>query len=78
MKTTQHFEAQIVDRGISREWCERAVDNPIQTARQANGRTRYWAYIEEVSRYLRVVVPEDGETLHTAYFDRNFRRKNRP
>lgn len=34
---------------------------------------RYWAFIEEVDKYLRVVVEPDGETVHNAFFDRRFR-----
>jgi len=28
-------------------------------------------------RFLRVVTLEDGETLHNAFFDRNFREEER-
>jgi len=29
--------------------------------------------IKEVDKYLRIVVLEDGETLHNAFFDRDFK-----
>jgi hypothetical protein len=33
-----------------------------------------WAKIEEAGgRHLRVVLLEDGETVHNAFFDRSFR-----
>jgi hypothetical protein len=40
---------------------------------QDDGRIRYWIYIEEYKKYLRVVFLEDGETIHNAFFDRNFK-----
>ena len=35
-----------------------------------------WAKISDVNKYLRVIVLEDGETVHNAFFDRTFREKN--
>jgi hypothetical protein len=32
---------------------------------------------EARTRFLRVVTLEDGETLHNAFFDRNFREDDR-
>jgi len=75
LNTTQHFEDAIADRQIPREWCERVARQPLQTEIQPNGRIRCWALIGEVGRYLRVVLLEDGVTLHTAYFDRNYGKK---
>jgi hypothetical protein len=41
---------------------------------QADGRIRRWAAIEEADgRYLRVVLLEDGETVHNAFFDKSFK-----
>jgi hypothetical protein len=38
-----------------------------------DGRIRRWAQIEAAGgRYLRVVLLEDGETVHNAFFDRGF------
>jgi hypothetical protein len=34
---------------------------------------RHWGYIGEAARFLRVVTLADGETVHNAFFDRNFR-----
>jgi len=33
-----------------------------------------WSFIEEADKYLRVVLLEDGETIHNAFFDRSFKR----
>jgi hypothetical protein len=44
---------------------------------QADGRIKKWSYIEEVDRYLRVILLEDGETVHNAFFDRSFKDEER-
>jgi hypothetical protein len=55
------------------EWIESVIRSPIRTEMQANGRLRYWAFIPELSKYLRVVTEPDGETVHNAFPDRGFR-----
>ena len=76
MKVTQYFDAVRVrpDRAsIQNAWIERAMRNPIREVVQADGRIRRWAQIPEGGgRYLRVVLLEDGETVHNAFFDRRF------
>ena len=57
---------------IRREWCERVLRNYVRRQRQKDGRIRYWGYITERNQYLRVVVLDDGETVHNAFFDRDF------
>jgi hypothetical protein len=52
------------------------VAAPVQREEQSDGRIRFWGKItvaEGRSRFLRVVTLEDGETIHNAFFDRNFR-----
>lgn len=77
MKCTHYFLATRVrpDREqICDEWIERAASAPIKQVVQADGRIRRWAMIAEAEgRYLRVVLLEDGETVHNAFFDRDFR-----
>ena len=36
-------------------------------------RIKKWAKIKEEKKYLRVILLEDGETIHNAFFDRNFK-----
>jgi hypothetical protein len=44
---------------------------------QADGRIRRWGNIPEAGgKYLRVVLLEDGETVHNAFFDRRFREED--
>ncbi len=77
MKTTQYFQytRQRPDRVmILDEWIDRVVENPLHEEIQSDGRIRRWARIAEMeNRALRVILLEDGETVHNAFFDRNFK-----
>lgn len=76
MKTTQYFLAMRSRPdpvGILDEWIQRAVQTPVREVIQADGRIRRWAQIPEMeNRYLGVVLLADGETIHNAFFDRDF------
>lgn len=59
---------------IQDSWIQRAIENPDKTFRQFDGRIRMWKKIEEAgSHYLRVILLEDGMTVHNAFFDRSFK-----
>ena len=77
MKCTQYFlhTHQRNDRkNIKIEWIKYVIENPVKEERQYDGRIRRWANISEANnKYLRVVLLEDGETLHNAFFDRSFK-----
>lgn len=75
MKFTSYFlhTLQRSDRkDIKMEWIEHVYKYPEHEQMQIDGRRRKWGYIEEVDKYLRIVVLEDDETIHIAFFDRNF------
>ncbi|MCA9770958.1 MAG: hypothetical protein KC466_01035 [Myxococcales bacterium] len=76
MKTTRYFEEQVLRKRsyLRREWCDRIVRDPIHREVQPDGRIRYFGVVPEIgNRVLRVVTLEDGETIHNAFPDRNFR-----
>ncbi len=78
MKCTHYFTfvKKRPDRAIIQEkWILSAMDNPLKIEIQKDGRVRKWKYIEEVGKYLRVVFLEDGETVHNAFFDRDFKEE---
>ncbi|MGB7035548.1 MAG: hypothetical protein WBD71_08470 [Xanthobacteraceae bacterium] len=83
MKTTRYFEEQVLRKRpyIRRGWCESVIAAPIRKEVQDDGRIRHWGKIavsdQPRPRYLRVVTLEDGETVHNAFFDRNFREDPR-
>lgn len=58
---------------LKAEWLEFAINSPVHKETQANGRIRYWAFIPELGKFLRVVTEPDGETIHNAFPDRGFR-----
>ena len=76
MKVTRYFEAvrNRPDRAVIQDaWIERAIHGPVRESIQRDGRIRRWAMIPEMeNRYLRVILLEDGETVHNAFFDREF------
>lgn len=76
MKFTDYFLAVRTrpDRAqITDEWMARAIRNPIREVIQGDGCIRRWTRIPEMeNRYLRVILLDDGETIHNAFFDRGF------
>ena len=78
MKTTQYFRYTKIrpDRAqIKEEWIESVMKNPVKEEVQSDGRIRKWGKIEEVNKILRVIILEDGKTVHNAFFDRSFREE---
>lgn len=79
MKTTRYFEEQILRKRayLKTEWIEAALANPIARQVQPDGRIRHWCRVnlaETGKPYiLRVITLEDGETVHNAFFDRDYR-----
>jgi hypothetical protein len=78
MKTTRYFDEQVLRKRpyIKTEWCEAAISTLVRRERQSDGRFRYWRQIVDTEdgkpRMLRVVTLDDGETIHNAFFDRDF------
>jgi hypothetical protein len=78
MKTTQYFDytRKRPDRArIQDDWIKVVIQKPEKVEMQSDGRTRKWAKIPEAGKYLRVVLLEDGQTVHNAFFDRSFKEK---
>ena len=76
MKCTQYFihTRNRPDRAyIKDEWIEQVINNPVRSEVQDDGRIKKWAKIKDADKYLRVILLEDGETVHNAFFDRQFR-----
>lgn len=76
MKTTRYFEEQVLRKRpyLQRDWCSLP---PVASVTQPEGRLRRWVRVENAppdgrTRYLRIVLLEDGETVHNAFFDRSF------
>jgi len=59
-------------RGIDLADVSRAISQPARKERQADGRVRFWYWVPERERWLRVVTEPDSETVHNAFWDRKF------
>jgi len=76
MKTTQYFRytRNRPDRAfIKEEWIKFVINNPIKEEVQTDGRIKKWAKINEAKKYLRVILLDDGATVHNAFFDKSFK-----
>ena len=75
MLTTDYFRNDVMVKRpyVKAEWIELAITTPVKREIQADdGRIGHWVWIEELSRYLRIVTLEDGVTVHNAFPDRRF------
>ena len=76
LKSTRYFlyTRSRPDRAlIQEEWIVCAIQHPLREERQSDGRIRRWARVPEMDdRALRVILLEDGETMHNAFFDCDF------
>lgn len=78
MKTTRYFDEQVRRKRpyLREEWIIATVAAPARKLTQQDGRIRLWGRIElEDGRtyMLRVVTLADGETVHNAFFDRDYK-----
>ena len=79
MTTTRYFTEQILRKRpyLTVTLCRSVLANPIRRTVQDDGRIRHWGRIilpdETEARILRVVTLDDGQTLHNAFIDRNYR-----
>lgn len=75
-RLTDYFRDNVLPKRayIRLEWCVAALTNPIRREVQPeDGRIRYWVFVTELGKYLRVVTLEDGVTIHNAFLDRRFK-----
>jgi len=76
MNTTRYFVEQVLRKRpyIKVELCRRIIAQPEKREIQPDGRIRFWGIVPELGgRALRVVTLADGQTLHNAFPDRNFK-----
>ena len=77
MKVTAYFKhvrGRPDRRLIQDAWIEQTMRSPEARQVQSDGRIRLWKRISEAGgRWLRVLLLQDGETVHNAFFDRRFK-----
>jgi hypothetical protein len=61
-------------RTIDLDDVKRGLEQPTYQSVQPDGRRRHWVWVNSQQRWLRIIVEPDGETVHNAFFDRNFKR----
>ncbi len=79
MKTTLYFDytRRRPDRArIKEEWIRWVMKHPDRVETQSDGRIRKWGRIAEAGKVLRVILLEDGETIHNAFFDRSYKEES--
>ena len=79
METTDYYrqKATLKHPEVKDEWVTAVLDNPHHVERQEDGRMRYYGYVEEAGKWLRVIL--DNGMLHNRFFDRTaLRRWGRP
>jgi hypothetical protein len=72
VKFSQYFLHRTRFRFIKQEWLEKALLEYDKYEVQDNDRIRYWVYIEEEKKWLRVIMEPDNETVFNAFFDRDY------
>ncbi len=68
-----HTRSRNDRKDIDIKWIEETFSLPEKEVVQLDGRIRRWRHIGEVDKYLRIVILEDKETIHNAFFDRSFK-----
>ena len=75
---TAYFRDVVCEKhpGIETAWILRVMEAPLEQRRQNDGRYVLWGLVPEAgNRALRVITLEDRETVHNAFFDRGFLRR---
>ena len=66
----RHDRAQIKDSDI-----ESTLMLPDEWYQQKNNNFSAWKYIKSEGKVLRVIIADDGKTIVTAYYDRDYLKK---
>ena len=60
------------------EWIAEVIEPPERDMVQTDGRIRSWARIDKAGgKYLRVVLLEDGETIHNDFLIETISHENK-
>jgi len=75
MKFTKHFIEDVMPKRpyLDTDLLTDIINNPIKSEIQDDKKIKLWGYSSKFKKYVRIILLEDGETVHTAFFDRNFK-----
>ncbi len=79
METTAYYDGEVQRKHpeVRQEWVERVLANPYHSETQPDGRIRYWGYIQEADKWLRVIVA-DGKLLNRFFDHKKLNQWGRP
>ena len=78
LKTTAYFDNFVSQKNseVHRAWISSVLSSPVQVERWPNNRISCWGNILGAeNRVLKAIILEDSETVHNAFFDRNFYKR---
>ena len=75
MKFTKHFLEDVFPKRpyLTDELLDEIIRNAIKTEIQEDNKIKIWGLSSVHNKFVRVILLEDGETVHIAFFDRNFK-----
>ncbi len=75
LRTTRYFDERVLEKRpyVRMETCARAIEQPARREVRADGRVTSWIFLPDMGTHLRIVTLEDGETVHNAFLDHDFK-----
>jgi hypothetical protein len=75
MKYSKHFLNDVLPKipYLTEELLNEIIHNPMKTEIQEDNRIKIWGYSSNYNKFVRIILLEDNETIHTAFFDRDFK-----
>lgn len=75
IRTTRYFDERILEKRpyVRMETCARAIEQPAKREVRADGRVSSWIKVPDLGSYMRIVTLDDGETVHNAFLDHDFK-----
>lgn len=78
VKTTRYFDERVLRKRpyLRAEWIAAVLADPIARDDQPDGRIRFWGRVEQEDGKVYICAwsrLEGGETVHNAFFDRDFK-----
>ena len=77
MEDFEVFREQRNHPRVTLEHAIEALENADYAELQENGRMRVWGHVQELGRYVRVVLLPDKRMIHNAFIDRDYTRRHR-
>ena len=75
MKFTNHYVNDVFPKRpyLTEELLTEIIYNPLKKEIQEDGKIKIWGFSSKFNKFVRIILLEDEETIHTAFFDRNFK-----